>query len=399
MGRRENARSALVTLMFGAMAGELCLLLQVGTQLGRSSLTIPGAALVRGHAPARSARSAGRMCPSHTRRAARNWLQVEASPPQEPSADSLVLPILPMSTIPWPGHIVMLKIVDPSHVQIYHDILEKGSRRIAVPFCKTQKDGRVHMDELAEEDRRVHACGALLYLTRLRDVEEITNGEYKYVAEHEVRGRVRINRVLNPAVLFQSDADALHETDFLRGEVDILEDEDTDDVLDDGFGQLEAWSEIEQSWLELNELSAVMKEPRLEEDGSIKGAGKSSWKAAALWERLMRKLKTHREHSAAYGEAHEWVREQQRTGQLPDKLPSRLNACKLGIPPSLLEKLRRAEYEKPETRTEYWQPFLDILAAEDVARRGQLLRRMVTAETRATRTHAQLHRLLDSVTE
>jgi hypothetical protein len=301
-----------------------------------------------------------------------------------------------MAGVPWPGHQVLLKITDPSHCQMYRDILESGGRRILVPFSKARRDGRVRMGEFEAKDQRLHAYGAVLYLSGLEDVSEQTGGTYKYVAEHVVRGRARINRLLNPSILFQSDDEAAFETEYLRAEVDLFEDQDVEVSCKDGLSDLAAWQEIEKAWIEINELSAGFDEPRLESASAIREAGVSSWRAAALWEMLQRKLKMHRENSKIYGEAQAWIKQQQRAGAIPATLPKQLNACKLGMPPLLIEKLRVAEAkgQANDLGEEFWQPFLSILAAGDVEQRARVLRQLVYEEAQATRTHAMLSRLI-----
>jgi hypothetical protein len=288
----------------------------------------------------------------------------------------------------------MLKITDPSHVRMHLDILESGSRRIVVPFCRTRQDGRVRMGEMPEKDRRVHACGSLLYLTNLEDVREKTNGEYRFLATHEVRGRVSINRLLNPAVLFCDDQDAQFETEYLRGEMDVLDDHDVDVHNEDGLRNISDWEPTKEAWTELNGLSETLEEPRLHGSSALQDIGGSTWRATAVFELLTRKLKAHREHANTYGEVRKWIKEQQEAGKLPQTLPEQLNACKLGVPPVLVEKLRKAEKLKPELSEEHWLPFLRIFATSDVEERGQMLRKMVCTETEMTRTAVMLKRML-----
>jgi len=322
------------------------------------------------------------------------WLAVAEGEPAQPAGDGLVLPVLPMCGVPWPGHQVMLKITDPSHVRMHLDILESGSRRLVVPFCRTRQDGRVRMGEMPEEHRRVHSCGSLLYLTKLEDVRERSNGEYRFLATHEVRGRVSINRLLNPAVLFCDDEDAQFETEYPRGEVRILDDHDVEVHNEDGLRNLPDWEPTEEAWTELNGLSETLEEPRLHGSSAIQELGGSSWRATAVFELLTRKLRAHREHANTYGEVRKWIKEEQKAGRLPQSLPEQLNACKLGVPPVLVEKLKRAEKGRPELREEHWLPFLRILAAGDVNERAQLLRKMVCQEKEMARTAVMLKRML-----
>lgn len=64
--------------------------------------------------------------------------------------------------------------------------------------------------------------GVLFYLDDLKEVSEQTDDRVKYVGSHSVIGRVRLRKVLNPAVA------ASRET-YLKAEVEELKDTDVDD--------------------------------------------------------------------------------------------------------------------------------------------------------------------------
>ena len=61
--------------------------------------------------------------------------------------------------------------------------------------------------EMAPKDRRLFHIGSLLYLTDLQEVSSQTGDRVKYVVSHEVQGRVKLLRLLNPSALFETDSE------------------------------------------------------------------------------------------------------------------------------------------------------------------------------------------------
>lgn len=243
-----------------------------------------------------------------------------------------------------------------------------------------------------EEDRRLHAFGAVLYLTGLKDVSETSGGTVKYIAEHIVTGRARINRLLNPAVLFVNDDDALFEQEYLLGEVDILEDgADADGTFDEGVVYHETQQILVDTWQDLQVLCTSLDEPRLQHDSMIHGAVNSStWKVAALMGELQKSLKSHRQHVSTHAEVKEWIQTQQQMGALPRNLPKQLDADAVGMPAALVEKLKKAQAQSTDLGSDFWHPFLQIFAAQSAERRSKLFVQMLRAEVHATRVRVML---------
>jgi len=133
--------------------------------------------------------------------------------PFEPKENTLVLPCFPLGSIAYvPGSEEILNIFEPRYRAMYSDILLSGGRRFVVPQVRQdQVEGSVQLAEV----------GVVLYLDDLKEVSEQTMDQIKYVCSHKVIGRVRIKRVLNPAVFADRSS-------YLRVEVEDIVDEDLD---------------------------------------------------------------------------------------------------------------------------------------------------------------------------
>ena len=136
-----------------------------------------------------------------------SWIEVSESAALEAAENATVLPVFPLSSIYWPGTEARLNIIDPAYIKMYDDILLSGSRRFVVPYTRSLPGGRVRYAEMAPKDRRLFYIGSLLYLTDLQEVSSQTGDRVKYVVSHEVQGRVRLRRLLNPSALFETDSE------------------------------------------------------------------------------------------------------------------------------------------------------------------------------------------------
>ncbi|CAE7853398.1 PRCP [Symbiodinium sp. KB8] len=119
------------------------------------------------------------------------------------------LPIMPLPAVYLPSPSQQLMISEPRYLQLYDDILLNGSRI----FVVTHHHGNL----LAK-------VGLIFHLKELKDVSADTHGHFKYVAEHEVRGRVRIISVANPE-------DWTEPSRYLKAQVQLMDQElDQDDA-------------------------------------------------------------------------------------------------------------------------------------------------------------------------
>lgn len=129
--------------------------------------------------------------------------QRELTPSKDPNVT--VLGVFPLPGWAFPNQTHELSIFEPRYRKLYNDILVSGSRRFVVVGINP-------------EDGRLGEAGVVFYLDDLRDVSAKTDDEVKYVCQHSIIGRVRIQRILNPAAWEDQST-------YLRAETVPLEDE------------------------------------------------------------------------------------------------------------------------------------------------------------------------------
>lgn len=130
------------------------------------------------------------------------------------SSSEVELPIMPLPAVYLPSPSQQLMISEPRYLKLYDDILMNGSRMFAVCHYRGSKE------------KLLARVGLVFRLTNLKDVAQETNGHTRYVAEHEVRRRVRILSVENP-----EDQDS--KTAYLRAKVEFLDDNEEEDSIPD----------------------------------------------------------------------------------------------------------------------------------------------------------------------
>jgi len=123
---------------------------------------------------------------------------------------TMVLPLFPLGGVYLPNSEHEISIFEPRYRKMYIDILASGSRRFVVTNVHPEGD-------------RFAEIGVVFYLTDLQDVSEMTHDEVKYICEHRVIGRVKINKVLNPSQWGTEDT-------YVRVETTPIED-DTSEVI------------------------------------------------------------------------------------------------------------------------------------------------------------------------
>ena len=128
-------------------------------------------------------------------------------------ADADVLPLFPLGGIVYtPNSEHILNIFEPRYRQMYNDILMNGTKRFVVSMSHPSEEGRFAQ------------MGVLFQLEDLKEVSEQTADQIKYICNHKVVGRVKLDRVLNPEVWTSRDT-------YLRVEGKIID--DTGDLDDD----------------------------------------------------------------------------------------------------------------------------------------------------------------------
>lgn len=137
---------------------------------------------------------------------------IATSKPETVSNGAEILPLFPLGGIVYtPNSEHILNIFEPRYRQMYSDILMNGSKRFVVSMVHPAEPGRFA------------SMGVLFELEDLKEVSEQTGDQIKFICNHKVTRRVKIQRVLNP------DAWASRET-YLKTEAVILpEDDDSDE--------------------------------------------------------------------------------------------------------------------------------------------------------------------------
>mmetsp|Transcript_99776 Transcript_99776/g.311676 ORF Transcript_99776/g.311676 Transcript_99776/m.311676 type:complete len:465 (+) Transcript_99776:13-1407(+) len=198
----------------------------------------------------------------------------------EPSNDTgvTVLPLFPLGGIDAyvPHSYHELNIFEPRYRKLYNDILISGSRRFVVSAVHPNGN------QFAE-------VGVVFYLEDLREVSEQTMDEVKYVCNHRVIGRVRIQRVLNPARWED-------ESTYLRVQTIPVEDisEDCEDLAQQ---EAEVMAELQQVALLQKELGvAQITSDVARHVNASRSENGGLWSLVALWSEYYEYLATEREH-------------------------------------------------------------------------------------------------------
>jgi len=308
------------------------------------------------------------------------WLEVSATEALEPSDNATVLPVFPLCSLYWPGTEARLNIIDPAYIKMYDDILLSGSRRFVVPFTRSLPGGRVRYAEMAPADRKLFEVGSLLYLTDLQEVSSQTGAQVKYVVSHEVQGRVKLVRLLNPSALFETDSNG-NKINYLRAEVEILPEETDPEPKEAG-----AWrEELLDSWKQLHALARSFEEPRVGEEFFKVGPNVTTWVLAAAWQELQVATQIDRRQKSAIADVEQYLRSM----KAQDAAMTGKEALRR-LPSGLL----RALSGNVDLPPDFWEPLLQILAASGVRDRGQLLLELVQNELKLAQTKRSLKEAL-----
>lgn len=136
---------------------------------------------------------------------------IRTSSPENISVDAQIIPLFPLGGIVYtPNSEHILNIFEPRYRQMYSDILMNGSKRFVVSMVHPTDPGRFA------------SMGVLFELEDLKEVSEQTGDQIKFICNHKVTRRVKIQRVINP------DAWASRKT-YLKTEASILPEDDATD--------------------------------------------------------------------------------------------------------------------------------------------------------------------------
>jgi len=236
-----------------------------------------GGILRAGAAGTSSLRAPRHAAAAVTMMAAEPELDIRWAPPIDPSAGesepaegATTMPLFPLGVTYLPYTSPVLNIFEPRYRAMFNDILFSGARRFMV--CNVD-----------QETGRLAEVGVVFYLDELKEVSEQTQDRVKYVGQHSVIGRVKLLKVLNPAVSATRES-------YLRAEVEELSDADAgQDVSVEEAEIRQVFSELVDTQAELGE------EPRFTE--AVKGTldfsrgssaeDKGVWGTILLWQQFL----------------------------------------------------------------------------------------------------------------
>jgi len=106
-----------------------------------------------------------------------------------------VLPLLPLCGIVYPPNTEhVLDVTEPAYLQMYNDILKNDTKRFVVTMCHP------------EQESTFAKVGVVYELKELKEIRgDAAEDPIKYICNHEVTGRVLLNRILNPEALMSGD--------------------------------------------------------------------------------------------------------------------------------------------------------------------------------------------------
>lgn len=195
----------------------------------------------------------------------------------EPAEGAQVMPCFPLGAAYMPEGEETLNIFEPRYRQMYSDILFSGGRRFMVPTLTQDDAGGVRLSEVA----------VVFYLKDLQEVSEQTNDQVKYVCQHNVIGRVRLKKVLNPSAFADRSS-------YLRIECEDMVDTDADsDTSESETGLVES---LKQVALLQEKAGAPIKFRPEKMDVMNATRGAPFWAVARLWQGyLMERIKLRRQ--------------------------------------------------------------------------------------------------------
>lgn len=166
------------------------------------------------------------------------WVEVANKEDSEPDEGATVMPLFPMRAPYLLYEEPTLNIFEPQYRKMYDDILFSGSRRFAVVDIDP-KTGR-----LAE-------VGVVFYLENLKEVSGQTEDRVKYVGEHRVISRIKLERVLNPSVMKAAPGSSGHvpqglieksigqvRDTYLKAQVQVFEDVDEEEISEEEHARM-----------------------------------------------------------------------------------------------------------------------------------------------------------------
>jgi len=192
----------------------------------------------------------------------------DAATAETTSANNMrTMPFFALGKEPYlPGSEQVLNIFEPRYREMYNDILFNGSRQFVVSVAS---------DDPAESS--FAKVGVVFYLEDLKEVSGQTDDRIKYVVQHKVIGRVKINKIVNPDVWWDRST-------YLKVEVEDFPDSDEgEDCTETELRLLQAFDGVMSMQVELGVAPRFVDELRGKLDLSRSNDG-GLWRAVSLWQ-------------------------------------------------------------------------------------------------------------------
>lgn len=321
----------------------------------------------------------------------------------EVSPDSIqkgaeVIPLFPLGGLVYtPNSEHVLNIFEPRYRQMYTDILMNGSKRFVVTMSHPTESGRFAQ------------TGVLFELEDLKEVSEATADQIKYICNHKVTGRVKLNRILNP------EAWETRET-YLKAEGVIFDDTKTEeepatgDIYETIAAAATGASEEERALRDsFSKLVDIQHE--LEEDVRFTRASSTSlavkpgpgedglWQTIRLWQNYadQRLMARQNELQSDFQEKLQSYLKKEK-GLKDEEMPSAIGYQDLS--PALQEEVqelqKRMAIELQPLVLESTLTMQKILEAEDHTARCKLVRYFIDAERKRLATKKSLKGMFSS---
>lgn len=309
-----------------------------------------------------------------------------------------IIPLFPLGGFVYtPNSEHVLNIFEPRYRQMYTDILMNGSKRFVVTMSHPTESGRFAK------------TGVLFELEDLKEVSEQTADQIKYICNHKVTGRVRLDRILNPEA-WESRETYLKAEGVIFDDTKTEESESTGDIYETIAAAATGASEEERA---LRESFSAMVDLQhdLEEDVRFTRASTSSlavkpgpgedglWQTIRLWQNYadQRLMARQNELQSDFQEKLQSFLKKER-GLKDEELPSAIGFQDLS--PALQEEVqelqKRMAVELQPLVLESTLTMQKILEAENHTARCKLLRYFVDAERKRLSTKKSLKGMFSS---
>mmetsp|Transcript_7054 Transcript_7054/g.20487 ORF Transcript_7054/g.20487 Transcript_7054/m.20487 type:complete len:463 (+) Transcript_7054:586-1974(+) len=314
-----------------------------------------------------------------------------------------IIPLFPLGGFVYtPNTEHVLNIFEPRYRQMYTDILMNGSKRFCVVTSHPTEQGRFAQ------------TGVLFELEDLKEVSEQTQDQIKYICNHKVTGRVKINRIVNPEVWETRET-------YLKAEGTIIDDSGKDNEPKDEpmagnpYGAvIAAASTKDENDLRIIFSKLVDLQHELQEDVRFTNSAKATlavkdgaeedglWQTIRLWQSFIEQRLVSRQNELQQ-EFQEKLKKflKKEKGLKQDELPSAIGFGDLSpeLQVELQELQKRMAIELQPLVLESSLTMQKVLEAEDHSARCKLLKYFMQAEATRLNTKKSLMGLFSDVSD